>query len=76
MINLHLYNYITKLSNEIKPDFDLEKYNQSHIKEYLKRVNDYFRKCFKNALRIKVILTPLTFRFFKPKYKQENFLRF
>jgi hypothetical protein len=75
MINLHLHNYIAD-KREGQKDVDREKnnstfkkLNKAHILEYDKRVSEYLKKCFKDALRIKVSLTPLTFRFFRNKVK-------
>lgn len=71
MINLHFHIYLTDKCLQ-----DFKKLNVAHFQEHYKRVSEYLKKSFRELQRVKVTLSPLCFRFFRPKYKQEGFLRF
>lgn len=83
MINLHLFNFIHGLKKDEgregekeKKLHDFHKLNLAHFQEHVKRVEDYLKRSFREMTRTKLVLSPLCFRFLRPKHKDEDFLRF
>jgi hypothetical protein len=83
MINLHLFNFMCGLKRDEGREGDKEKkmqdfhkLNIAHFQEHSKRVEEYLKKSFREMTRTKLVLSPVSFRFFKPRYKDEDFLRF
>lgn len=83
MINLHLHNFLHGLMREDARERDKEKkiqdfhkLNLAHFQEHVKRVEEYLKRSFREISRTKLVLSPICFRFLKPKYKEEDFLRY